>query len=150
MIEIDRISDVVPGSIRRFERAEPVAGTPGTRARSSGAPEDARAASPGQNESAAGADNTTSAQGRRLTDVSPETVREEVQSRLNELLEEVMGDGFPARELRVSRDEESARFVYTSVDIESGEVIRQFPPEEILRLVRAVREAAGLVHDETA
>jgi len=73
-----------------------------------------------------------------------------MESRLNELLEEIIEDGRPNRAIRVSRDEESGRFVYRSVDIASGEVIRQFPPEEILRLVRAVREAAGLVLDESA
>lgn len=150
MIEFDRISEVTPGTIRRFERAEPVAGAPGVRDRSSGAAGAPRAASEAESGPAGRSDATAAAQGRRLGDASPQTVREQVQSRLNELLEEVMGDGYPARELRVSRDEESARFVYTSVDIESGEVIRQFPPEEILRLVRAVREAAGLVLDENA
>jgi len=84
------------------------------------------------------------------SDLSPEALRGEVESRLNELLEQVMEDGSIDRSIRVSRDEESGRFVYKSVDTLSGEVIRQFPPEEILRLVRAVREAAGLVFDESA
>lgn len=76
--------------------------------------------------------------------------REDVQSVLNELLDEVMGDGFIDRELRISIDEESDRFVYETVDIESGEVLHQFPPEDLLRIVASIREVAGLILDRDA
>ncbi len=76
--------------------------------------------------------------------------REDAQSVLNELLEEVMGDGFIDRELRISIDEESERFVYETVDIESGEVLHQFPPEDLLRVISSIREFAGLILDQDA
>lgn len=96
-----------------------------------GAASDARSGESGENETAGDA-------------------REDVQSVLNELLEEVMGDGFIDRELRISIDEESDRFVYKTVDIESGEVLHQFPPEDLLRIVASIREVAGLILDQDA
>lgn len=50
--------------------------------------------------------------------------------------------------LKIDLDELSGRFIYQSVDNESGEVIRQFPPEELLRLLSIVRDAEGLAVDE--
>jgi len=76
--------------------------------------------------------------------------REDAQSVLNELLEEVMGDGFIDRELRISLDEDSERFVYETVDLESGEVLHQFPPEDLLRVISSIREFAGLILDQDA
>jgi len=143
MLELDRISPLRPESIRQ------IGGSEASRSvrRSNSSPQ--TVAGRAQASEAL----TSSFVGRNVSppsDLSPEASQNEMESRLNELLEEIIEDGRPNRAIRVSRDEESGRFVYRSVDIASGEVIRQFPPEEILRLVRAVREAAGLVLDESA
>lgn len=45
--------------------------------------------------------------------------------------------------------DESGLFVYRSVDKSSGEVISQFPAEEILALLAFYREAEGIVVDES-
>ncbi len=52
--------------------------------------------------------------------------------------------------LRIDRDEETDRFVYFSVDDESGEIVRQFPPENILRFLSYYRGLEGLLLDEDA
>lgn len=45
--------------------------------------------------------------------------------------------------------DESGLFVYKSVDKSSGEVISQFPAEQILALLAYYREAEGIVVDES-
>ena len=52
--------------------------------------------------------------------------------------------------LQIELDELSGRFIFQSIDNESGEVVRQFPPEELLRLLSIVRDAEGLAVDEQA
>lgn len=50
--------------------------------------------------------------------------------------------------LRVQLDEPSGRYVYQSIDPESGEVKRQFPMEEALRAIARLRDIAGLAVDK--
>ena len=50
--------------------------------------------------------------------------------------------------LRIDKDEETGRFVYFSIDDESGEVVRQFPPENILEFLSYYRGLEGLLLDE--
>lgn len=51
--------------------------------------------------------------------------------------------------LRIAYDDDSGRFVYSGVDKETGDVVRQYPPEGVLKLLAQNRvEAAGLLVDE--
>jgi flagellar protein FlaG len=59
-------------------------------------------------------------------------------------------DKLPNTRLRINKDDETGRFVYQNVDAESGEVIRQFPPESILEFLSYYREVAGLAVDDEA
>lgn len=59
-------------------------------------------------------------------------------------------DSVPNTKLRIDRDESSGNFIYQSVDEISGEVIRQFPSEEILKVLSFYRELEGLAVDESA
>ena len=52
--------------------------------------------------------------------------------------------------LSIDVDDGTGLFVYKSVDKNSGEVISQFPAEEVLALIAYYREAEGLVVDENA
>lgn len=52
--------------------------------------------------------------------------------------------------LSINKDDTTGLFVYRSVDRESGEVIRQFPPEDVLKYIVSVRKAEGLVVDGKA
>jgi flagellar protein FlaG len=49
------------------------------------------------------------------------------------------------RDLHFSVDEDSGRTIVKVVDSETKEVIRQFPPEEILVLARHMRKGEGLI-----
>lgn len=57
-------------------------------------------------------------------------------------------DTAPNTKLRIDRDESSGNFIYQSVDEESGEVINQFPTEQILKMLSYYREAEGIAVDE--
>lgn len=67
---------------------------------------------------------------------------------------EVLEEFIPEEELiqntrlRIDKDDETGRFVYYSVDDESGEVVRQFPPENILKFLSYYRGLEGLLLDD--
>ncbi|SDD58042.1 MULTISPECIES: flagellar protein FlaG [Kordiimonas] len=56
----------------------------------------------------------------------------------------------PNTRLRIDKDDETGRFVYKNIDTESGEVIKQFPPESILEFLSYYRHVAGLAVDDKA
>ncbi len=59
----------------------------------------------------------------------------------------------PGTRLRIDLDSDSGRFVYQGVDIKTGDVVVQFPSEEILKLIAFSREregVEGIVIDEEA
>ena len=49
--------------------------------------------------------------------------------------------------LSIDRDEDAGSFVYRILDDRSGELIRQFPQEEMLQLLAYLGEQGGLVVD---
>ncbi len=59
---------------------------------------------------------------------------------------------FNPQETRLSivQDKDSGRFVYRIVSTETGEVLRQFPGEDVLRIARSLADGVGRVVDETA
>lgn len=65
-------------------------------------------------------------------------------------IEEFVPEKGPTTKLRIDKDDDTGRFVYKSVDAESGEVIKQFPPETILELISQYRSLEGLVVDNDA
>jgi len=57
----------------------------------------------------------------------------------------------PGTRLRINLDSGSGRFVYQGIDIKTGEVVTQFPAEEILKQLAFVRKrenANGIVVDK--
>jgi len=67
-----------------------------------------------------------------------------------EAIESFIGEAGPATKLRIDKDDDTGRFVYKSVDAESGEVVAQFPPETILEMISKFRDPEGLVVDNEA
>lgn len=67
---------------------------------------------------------------------------------LEDLIPEI--EQTPNTRLRIDRDEETGRFIYYNVDNDSGEVVRQFPPENILEFLSSFRDVEGLVLDDEA
>lgn len=56
----------------------------------------------------------------------------------------------PAVRVRAHRDDGSARLVLQVVDRATGEVIEQYPPEQLLRFYAALRASLGALVDEHA
>ncbi len=50
--------------------------------------------------------------------------------------------------LSIDVDDGSGLFVYKGIDKQSGEVVSQFPAEEILAIIASYREKEGIVVDE--
>jgi len=49
----------------------------------------------------------------------------------------------PPTRLRINQDDDTGRYVYQGVDVNTGEVIRQFPADEVLKFIAFAREQAG-------
>lgn len=73
-------------------------------------------------------------------------------SREIELIER-MREGFERASnsrLLIDRDEEAGRFIYRIMDPETGETMRQWPPERYLELVAYLNDKRGGLLDENA
>ncbi len=59
----------------------------------------------------------------------------------------------PGTRLRIGLDDASGRFIYQGIDIQTGDVVTQYPADEILKFVAFAREqqsVEGIVLDEEA
>jgi FlaG protein len=56
----------------------------------------------------------------------------------------------PAVRVRAHRDDASARLVLQVLDRTTGEVIEQYPPDQLLRFYAALRESLGALVDQHA
>lgn len=88
--------------------------------------------------------------GTGVEGLTPQAARdpfEQAAEVLEDFIPEI--EQIPNTRLRIDKDDETGRFVYYSVDDESGEVIRQFPPESMLKFLSYYRGLEGLVLDDT-
>ena len=69
---------------------------------------------------------------------------ESMVSGLNDLVHELH------RELQFSLDDESGEVVIKVIDRETDTVVRQLPPEEVLKLRKRLQEAAGVIFQDRA
>ena len=69
-------------------------------------------------------------------------------SKLNEL-QQLTEQAFASDDLRLSISFEKSigRFVYRGVDRETGEVVREYPSEEVIKRIATFREIAGIAID---
>ena len=52
--------------------------------------------------------------------------------------------------LQIDQDKTTGTFIYRSIDTSTGEVIRQWPPEELLKLRDAMKDMEGMLVDHKA
>ncbi len=64
-----------------------------------------------------------------------------------EVLNEALSRKHTSAQIR--RDEELDRFLVTIKDKESGEIVREVPPEALLKFARNLEELKGILFDET-
>lgn len=89
--------------------------------------------------------------GNTIDKLAEETERDPLEQAA-EAIEEFIPEfeQVPNTRLRIDKDDETGRFVYYSIDDESGEVLRQFPPENILKFLSYYRGLEeGLIVDDT-
>ena len=67
-----------------------------------------------------------------------------------EVIESYVPQNLPNTQLKIDHDAKADLFVYKAVDRDSGEVIRQYPADDILRFIAFYREREGLVVDSMA
>jgi flagellar protein FlaG len=81
------------------------------------------------------------------TNLAPDQRVEVVQAALERLIKK----GLPANsKLQIEKDKELGTFIYRSIDPESGEVIKQWPAEQLLALREYLKEMEGLLVDTKA
>ena len=56
--------------------------------------------------------------------------------------------GFPRRELAFRLDPETHRVVIQVIDSDTKTVLRQYPPDESIQVLKQLRESRGLILDE--
>lgn len=49
--------------------------------------------------------------------------------------------------LSISFEKSIGRFIYRGIDPETGEVVREYPPEEVIERMAAIREVVGVAYD---
>ncbi|WP_417624090.1 flagellar protein FlaG [Paremcibacter congregatus] len=89
---------------------------------------------------------------KRLESLSAGSTQEYLQA-AEKLINATLPSKPPGTKLRINLDDDSGRFVYQGVDVNTGDVITQFPAEEVLKFLSYIREKNGLegiVVDETA
>lgn len=81
------------------------------------------------------------------TGATPKVGVAEMRDKLQELADQAFAGA--AVELSISYDDSSGLFIYRGLDPESGEVVREYPPEEVLRRMRHLRDLRGLSLDRS-
>ena len=79
-----------------------------------------------------------------------EQTREAEQERLSRFTEEINKNINERLTLRFQTDEETGRNLFQLIERESGEVVRQFPPEEVLDFIEKFQDFSGFLISEQA
>lgn len=70
---------------------------------------------------------------------------------LRAAVEKLIRRSMPANtKLRIDQDKETGTYIYRSVDKETGQVVRQWPPDELVKLRDSMRELEGMLLDHKA
>lgn len=85
-----------------------------------------------------------------MTEAIQEQAQERLDKRLKDLVDQVNSKMDENLSLRFREDAETGIDYFQIIEKESGDVIRQYPPEEVLTLIQRVREMQGLLVSEEA
>ncbi len=77
---------------------------------------------------------------------SAKEMRENIQEAIDRLNQQLKAN---ARDLSFQMDEEINRPIIIVRNIETGEVVRQIPSEEIIRMAHSIEEGKGLLFNES-
>jgi len=69
---------------------------------------------------------------------------------LQQTVESLIRGSMPSNaKLQIDQDEETGAFIYRSVNPDTGDIIEQWPPEQLLKLRASLRELEGMLVDKT-
>ena len=72
---------------------------------------------------------------------------DEPLSLVADVIQSFIPDARPNTRLVIEEDGQTGRFIYQSFDKETGQLVSQFPPEDLMNFLRVHRETVGLVVD---
>jgi uncharacterized FlaG/YvyC family protein len=79
------------------------------------------------------------------TNLPPDQRIVELQAAMDKLIRK----GMPSNsKLQIDQDKETGTFIYRSVNPDTGEVIQQWPPEQLLKLRDYLHEMEGMLVDK--
>jgi flagellar protein FlaG len=78
------------------------------------------------------------------TNLAPDQRVDVVQAAVEKLIKRSLPSN---SKLQVVQDEQSGTFIYRSVDAETGEVLSQWPPEQLVKLRDYLAQLSGLIVD---
>ena len=81
------------------------------------------------------------------TNLGPDQRVEVVQAAVEKLIKKSLPSN---SKLQVEKDKELGTFIYRSINPDTGEVIRQWPPEQLLQMREYLKEMEGLLVDTKA
>lgn len=81
------------------------------------------------------------------TNLAPDQRVEVVQAAVEKLIKKTLPSN---SKLEVEKDKELGTFIYRSINPDTGEIIKQWPPEKLLELREYLKEMEGLLVDTTA
>ncbi len=68
---------------------------------------------------------------------------------LQAAIEKLIRKSLPANsKLQIEQDKITGTFIYRTIDAETGELIRQWPPEQLLKLRESLAEMEGMLVDK--
>jgi len=68
---------------------------------------------------------------------------------LQEAMEKLIKKSLPSNtKLRIDHDKETGTYIYRAIDPETGQVISQYPPEQIVKLREYLAEMEGMLVDK--
>ena len=79
------------------------------------------------------------------TDLPPDQKVQALQAAIEKLIRRSVPS---TTKLQIHRDKESGTVIYSSVDTTTGEVIRQWPSEELIKLREAIKDLEGMLLDQ--
>lgn len=85
----------------------------------------------------------TEAAGRRLDALTTANVSDYLKA-AEKLIDASLPNKPPGTKLRINLDEGAGRFVYQGIDTNTGDVVTQFPADEVLKYLSYIREREGL------
>jgi uncharacterized FlaG/YvyC family protein len=81
------------------------------------------------------------------TNLAPDQRIQEVQAAVEKLIKKSLPSN---SKLQVEKNKELGTFIYRSINPDTGEVIRQWPPEQLLEMREYLKEMEGLLVDTKA